>query len=993
MDAVVRAALPAGGSLPPDIAARPAIAEDARPLGAAARTASHRLAHLARRVTSARGGQIPPELRGIVEAHRDFHPKADIGAVVSAYQAAERYHRGQMRRSGDPYIIHPLGVAEILADLGVDTTTLVGGLLHDTVEDTGATLEALAEEFGQEVANLVDGVTKLDKMRFGDAAEAETLRKLIVALAKDYRVLVIKIADRLHNMRTLEFMSPPKQAKISRVTLEILAPLAHRLGVSVIKRELEDRAFAVLDPDSYRRTQALVDDLTAAEREGGQLAAVVARLRAGLGEAKIDGEVSVRLSHLFSIHKRAQDRGRPPRDFYDIVRVLVLVEDVRDCYAALGVIHGLWRPVSGRLRDFVATPKFNMYQSLHTTVTDATGHAVDIQIRTSHMHVLAETGIVARPVGEGADGARLEGLSWLHSLLDWEGDAEDPGEFLESLSSDLDADEVLAFTPKGKAIALPARSSPVDVAYAVHTDVGHRAIGARVNGRLVPLHTRLRNGDVVEILTSNQPYAGPSEDWLSFVKTARARVRIRRRLARSRREPGEQAGGPRAAATAAPPGPAAVETVTPGLGSCGGGTSELLTPGLAAPGLMAPGLADAKAGAPGRQSPVPPAGEVTEAALPTSSGSTAGRIGTESRTRATTKAGDDVARRTDAAHAGARDAGIADAGSKDVSASDVRGTDARGTETRATDAEDLAAGRAEPGRAVGVLTAPSSSPRDGGLTEPPPAVAPAMPATAATSVGTRPVGTGGPDQAAAAAAAVPTGEAGAARRETARSVAVSSPSAQQVAGSLADQVADAAAAVVGGSSDRGVVGGGRAASTGARRRLPRPETPPVGRRPVPAAAGVAALDGRPDAPVRIARCCLPLPGDELIGFLAQQSAYHQAVTLHRRECANARPGGASASAREPVRVLSWDVPTTHTFPAEIAVEAFDRYGLLADITEVLSDTAAGLRAASTSTSEDLVAHARFTVEVTGPGQLDAVLAAVRRVGGVYDCYRACQQPS
>jgi len=984
MDAAARAALPAGGSLPPDIAARPASAEDARPLGAAARTASHRLAHLARRVTSARGGQIPPELRGIVEAHRDFHPKADIGAVVNAYQAAERYHRGQMRRSGDPYIIHPLGVAEILADLGVDTTTLVGGLLHDTVEDTGATLEALAEEFGQEVANLVDGVTKLDKMRFGDAAEAEaeTLRKLIVALAKDYRVLVIKIADRLHNMRTLEFMSPPKQAKISRVTLEILAPLAHRLGVSVIKRELEDRAFAVLDPDEYRRTQALVDDLTAAEREGGQLAAVVARLRAGLGEAKIDGEVSVRLSHLFSIHKRAQDRGRPPRDFYDVVRVLVLVEDVRDCYAALGVIHGLWRPVPGRLRDFVATPKFNMYQSLHTTVTDATGHAVDIQIRTSHMHLLAETGIVARPVGEGADGARLEGLSWLHSLLDWEGDAEDPGEFLESLSSDLDADEVLAFTPKGKAIALPARSSPVDVAYAVHTDVGHRAIGARVNGRLVPLHTRLRNGDVVEILTSNQPYAGPSEDWLSFVKTARARVRIRSRLARSRREPGEQAGGPRPAATAAPPGPAAPGTAPPDLG-----TSEAVTPELLTPGRVTPGLADTKAAvpdAPARQSPVPPAGEVTEAALPTSSGRAAGL------TRATTK---DVARRTDAKHAGASGAaGIADAASKNV-----RTTDARGTEARSTDAEDLAAGRAEPGRAVGVLTAPSSSPRDGGRSEPPSAVAPAMPGTARTWAGTGPVGTGGPDQAAAAAATVPTGEAGAARREaarSARSVAASSASALEVAGSLADQVADSAAdSVAGGSSAQGVVGGGRAASTGARRRLPRPETLPVGRRPGPAAAGVAVLDGRPDAPVRIARCCLPLPGDELIGFLAQQSAYHQAVTLHRRECANARPGGASAPAREPVRVLSWDVPTTYTFPAEIAVEAFDRYGLLADITEVLSDTAAGLRAASTSTSEDRVAHARFTVEVTGPGQLDAVLAAVRGVGGVYDCYRACQQPS
>ncbi|MBL7514033.1 RelA/SpoT family protein, partial [Frankia nepalensis] len=543
MEARAQAALPAGGSLSPDVAAPFGGGEEGRPL-AAARLVNHRLAHLARRMANGRGGQVPPELRGIVEAHRDFHSKADIGAILQAYEASERFHRGQMRRSGDPYIIHPLAVTEILAELGVDTTTLIAALLHDTVEDTPATLEALRDEFGAEVANLVDGVTKLDKMRFGEAAEAETLRKLIVALARDYRVLLIKIADRLHNMRTLGFMSPAKQAKISRVTLEILAPLAHRLGVSVIKRELEDRAFAVLDPEEHRRISLLVDDFVAAERESGQLGAVVSRLRAGLGEAKIPGEVSVRTSHLFSIHKRAQDRGRPPRDYYDIVRVLVLVEDVRDCYAALGVIHGLWRPVPGRLRDFVATPKFNMYQSLHTTVTDGTGRAVDIQIRTSQMHLLAETGIVARPVGEGADGARLEGLSWLHSLLDWEGEASDPGEFLESLSSDLDADEVLAFTPKGKAIALPARSSPVDVAYAVHTDIGHRAIGARVNGRLVPLHTRLRNGDVVEILTSNLPHAGPSEDWLTFVRTARARVRIRRRLARGRREAGAPPRGP-----------------------------------------------------------------------------------------------------------------------------------------------------------------------------------------------------------------------------------------------------------------------------------------------------------------------------------------------------------------------------------------------------------------------------------------------------------------
>ncbi|MCK9895504.1 RelA/SpoT family protein, partial [Frankia sp. AgB32] len=536
MDAeTVGAGLPAGGGLSPALS-RADGGDDASRALTAARQASVRLAHLARRMASPRMSQVPPELRDVVEAHRDYHPRADVAALVHAYGVAERLHAGQMRRSGDPYISHPLAVTQALAELGVDTTTLIAALLHDTVEDTGYTLDSVVEEFGAEVANLVDGVTKLDKMRFGEAAEAETLRKLIVALARDYRVLVIKIADRLHNMRTLNFMSPAKQVKISRVTLEILAPLAHRLGVSVIKRELEDRAFAVLHPAEYTRIAGIVDEFTAAEQASSAVGAMVARLRSGLASARIDGQVSIRASHLFSIYKRAQERARPPQDYTDIVRVLVLVDEVTDCYAALGVIHALWRPVPGRLRDFVATPKFNMYQSLHTTVVDDSGRSIDIQIRTPSMHRLAETGILARPVGPGADGARLEGLSWLHSLLDWQEDTVDSDEFLESLSSDLESDEVFAFTPKGRMIALPARSSPVDVAYAVHTDVGHRAIGAQVNGRLVPLHTRLRNGDVVEILTSNLPGAGPSEDWLRFVRTSRARVRIRRRLARQRRD-------------------------------------------------------------------------------------------------------------------------------------------------------------------------------------------------------------------------------------------------------------------------------------------------------------------------------------------------------------------------------------------------------------------------------------------------------------------------
>jgi GTP pyrophosphokinase len=954
MDAGAGAALPAGGSLSPGVSTP--FADDARPL-LAARQASHRLAHLARRVATGRGGQIPPELRGIVEAHRDFHPKADIGAIVRAYEAAERYHRGQMRRSGDPYIIHPLAVAEILADLGVDTTTLVAALLHDTVEDTRATLELLTEEFDSDVANLVDGVTKLDKMRFGEAAEAETLRKLIVALAKDYRVLLIKIADRLHNMRTLGFMSPPKRAKISRVTLEILAPLAHRLGVSVIKRELEDRAFEVLDPEAQRRTQTLVDDFAAAEREGGQLMAVVTRLRAGLGEAKIVGDVSVRTSHLFSIHKRAQERGRPPRDYYDIVRVLVLVDDVRDCYAALGVIHGLWRPVPGRLRDFVATPKFNMYQSLHTTVTDPAGRAVDIQIRTKQMHVLAETGIVARPLGAGADSARLEGLAWLHSLLDWQDDAQDPGEFLESLSSDLDADEVLAFTPKGKAIALPARSSPVDVAYAVHTDIGHRAIGARVNGRLVPLHTRLRNGDVVEILTSNLPQAGPSEDWLAFVRTARARVRIRRRLARGRRDAEAQVAGSAAGRSAGSSGPTVVTTavVEP---RPDGGVAVAGQPGSAAPAAAratgAPSLAAAGAADPAAE-PRPAA----EVSIPVA-------VSAAGQPRKPVPAGLNAAGRAQLAPRPPSVTAAAD-------------------HPAAPDHPAAAGDRAAAGEPVPTRDPAAAGDHPGATADP--AVVPDPAVVADPAIADEPAGAGGEVSAVPARTASLPGALGA-----------GTPTApgDDTAGTMASAQAGAtdgpARATATGVASTAVPGQDTAAADARAGHHERP-TGAVGRRPTPPWAGVAAVEGQPEAvPVRIARCCLPLPGDRLIGFVTTNHASAGAVTLHRAECPNTRTSGPAGPIREPVRVLSWRCPQAHTFPAEIGVEAFDRYGLLADITEVLSDTAAGLRAASTSTSQDRVAHARFTIEVTGPDQLAAVLAAVRTVGGVYDCFRACQTP-
>ena len=903
------AGLPAGGGFSPSLASRSdGEAESSRTL-TAARQASSRLAHLARRVAAPRMPYIPPELRPVIEAHRDFHARADISLVVRAYNVAEKLHAGQMRRSGDPYISHPLAVAEVLAGLGVDTTTLIAALLHDTVEDTGCTLEMVAEEFGEEVSYLVDGVTKLDKMRFGEAAEAETLRKLIVALARDYRVLLIKIADRLHNMRTLSYMSPSKQKKISRVTLEVLAPLAHRLGVSVIKRELEDRAFAVLNPEEHRHISELVAEFTASERETGTMAAMVTKLRAGLAENRINGSVSVRTSHIFSIYKRAQERNRPPRDYHDIVRVLVLVDDVTDCYAALGVIHGMWRPVPGRLRDFVATPKFNMYQSLHTTVVDEAGRSVDIQIRTPAMHRLAETGIIARPVGPGADGARLEGLSWLHSLLDWQVDTVDPGEFLESLSSDLDSDEVIIFTPKGKMIALPARSSPVDVAYAVHTDVGHRAIGARVNGRLVPLHTRLRSGDVVEILTSNLPGAGPSEDWLQFVKTSRARVRIRRWLARQRR--GVQVTAGRAAETA---GPAAAASAAPSTASSASSTTS-------ATSATAP-AASAAAGSAASAAPA------SATAVMTRPAATAAQASQGAASNGTALNG------AAAGGTGAALNGVA-----------LNGAASGGTASNATAPNGAALNGATSNGAALNGTLPADAAARAGQ------AAVRLDATAQTpAVGAAP-----------AAAPAPAG-----------SSSVADPLSLAADGVvvLGRPVRAAPAA---GEKQTGPRAGSSASSRGRSRS---------GRRNTHSWAGTARVGGE-EVPVRLARCCLPLPGDDVVGF----TTHGGGMSLHRRECANV---AAQGSGRGWVTVTEWSAPESQSFPAEIVVEAFDRYGLLADIAEVLSDTSAAVRAASTSTSEDRVAHARFTIEVTGPEQLDKVLSAVRGVGGVYDCYRACR---
>ncbi|GAA2266191.1 GTP pyrophosphokinase [Streptomyces atrovirens] len=503
-----------------------------------------------------RANPYNPVLEPLLRIVRSNDPKienATLRQIERAYQVAERWHRGQKRKSGDPYITHPLAVTTILAELGMDPATLMAGLLHDTVEDTEYGLEDLRRDFGDVVTLLVDGVTKLDKVKFGEAAQAETVRKMVVAMAKDPRVLVIKLADRLHNMRTMRYLKREKQEKKARETLEIYAPLAHRLGMNTIKWELEDLAFAILYPKMYDEIVRLVAER--APKRDEYLAIVTDEVQQDLRAARIKATVTGRPKHYYSVYQKMIVRGRDFAEIYDLVGIRVLVDTVRDCYAALGTVHARWNPVPGRFKDYIAMPKFNMYQSLHTTVIGPGGKPVELQIRTFDMHRRAEYGIAAhwkykqeavagaskvrsdapRSSGKGKDD-HLNDMAWLRQLLDWQKETEDPGEFLESLRFDLSRNEVFVFTPKGDVIALPASATPVDFAYAVHTEVGHRTIGARVNGRLVPLESTLDNGDLVEVFTSKAAGAGPSRDWLGFVKSPRARNKIRAWFSKERRD-------------------------------------------------------------------------------------------------------------------------------------------------------------------------------------------------------------------------------------------------------------------------------------------------------------------------------------------------------------------------------------------------------------------------------------------------------------------------
>jgi len=473
-------------------------------------------------------------LAPVVSSFLRHHPRVATGLIERAFDRAEAAHDGVVRNSGEAYIHHPVAVASIVADLGLDDVTIAAALLHDAVEDTLVTVDDLSAEFGPAVAAIVDGVTKLERLRFGsrEAQQAATMRKMLVAMAKDSRVLIIKLADRLHNMRTIAAMPERSQLRTAQETLDIYAPLAHRLGMQEVKCQLEDLAFATLHPKRYAEIEQMVA-VRAPEREI-YLAQVLEHVRERLAELHIHGEVTGRPKPLWSIYEKMMLKGKEFDEIYDLVGIRILVDSVKDCWAALGSVHTAWMPVQGRFKDYIAMPKFNLYQSLHTTVIAPQGKPLEVQIRTREMHHRAEFGIAAH--WSYKENAPAADLAWLNRIVDWQQETADPAEFLRSLKLDLEQDEVFVFTPKGDVVTLAAGATPIDFAYAIHTDVGHRCIGARVNGRLATLETTLRSGDSVEVFTSKVPNAGPTRDWLKIVATPRARNKIRQWFSRERRE-------------------------------------------------------------------------------------------------------------------------------------------------------------------------------------------------------------------------------------------------------------------------------------------------------------------------------------------------------------------------------------------------------------------------------------------------------------------------
>lgn len=732
----------------------------------------------------------------IMQACRNHHPDEDLSILERAYRRAVIQHSSQRRKSGEPYIIHPLAVAQILADLGMGSLVVAAGLLHDTVEDTDYTLDECRAEFGDTVTGLVDGVTKLSKMEYGDSAQAETIRKMVVAMSRDVRVLVVKLSDRVHNARTWRYVKSSSAQKKARETLDVYAPLANRLGMNAIKTELEELSFKVLYPKIYNEIVVLV------ARRAGQrdvyLAQILAEINEDLDAQHIKAYVTGRPKDYFSIYQKMIVRGHDFANIYDLVGVRIIVDTIRDCYAALGAVHARWSPVPGRFKDYIAMPKLNMYQSLHTTVVGPGGKPVEIQIRTWDMHRRAEFGIAAHwkykengqagralsapdksDLKRGSDDnqelSETDNLKWIQQLADWTSETPDSNEFLGSLKEDLGAAEVYVFTPKGKIVSLPANATPVDFAYAVHTEVGHRTMGARVNGRLVPLDTKLENGDTVEVLTSKSDNAGPSRDWLSFVKSPKARNKIRQWFSKERRTE-------------------AIEE----------GRDELTR-------------------------------AMRKRNLP---------IGTLLTTQALVGVADELNfPNPDAVFAAIGDGQIS---TQNVIAHLVK-------DAGSDEVDEEVEQEALPLRAV--------------------------------------------------------------------------ENAKKKTGSL----------------------------------------------------GVS-VKGVDDVWVKLARCCMPVPGDRIVGFITR----NQGVSVHRADCQNM----IDLQRRQPERVV--DVAWTSTkglFMVRIQVEALDRQHLLSDVTRVLADHGVNILSGSQATGSDRVAISQFSFEMADPQHLNRLLAAVRKIDGVFDVYR------
>lgn len=487
------------------------------------------------KVESTDSDKIFKELVGKIKG---YNPNADIKLLDKAYSTAKKYHDNQFRKSGEPFIVHPLSVGMILADIELDQTSIAAAILHDVVEDTEYNLEKVTSEFGNSIARIINGVTKLDKLVFNTREEQQVsdIRKMIIAMSEDVRIIIVKLADRLHNMRTLSHLNKERRKDIARETLEVYAPIAHRLGIYQIKSELEDLSFQYLQKKEYQKIKEMIDEKLKERKILVDEAIVLVKKE--LREINVDADISGRIKSYNSIYSKITEQNRKFEDIYDVIAIRIIVDDVKNCYTALGIIHSLWKPVPGRFKDFIANPKFNMYQSLHTTVIGLKGKPLEIQIRTYEMHKVAEYGIAAHyKYKEG--GPELsefdKRVAWIRQLLDWQKELKDPQEYMESLKLDLFEEEVFIFTPKGRVMNLPKGATPIDFAYLVHTDIGHNALGAKINGIMVPIESTLDNGDIVEIIVSKSP-KGPSRDWLNIVKTSRAKNKIRQWFSKEQRQ-------------------------------------------------------------------------------------------------------------------------------------------------------------------------------------------------------------------------------------------------------------------------------------------------------------------------------------------------------------------------------------------------------------------------------------------------------------------------